>query len=309
MLTIGIPVYNRIKYLPSTIESILSQTYRNFTLNIVDDASDVCVKEVVQKYLADDRVKYVRNKTNIGLSKNFSLISESSNTDYVMVICEDDPLQDNKAFEMMVKFLDSNTELSLVAAARNVIDKNSKLIRFVSNFDHEVVFSGKRIIKRCLVSGKNLIGEPSCVIFRKSRSDRVFDAKFNQLVDLDMWFHLLERGDFGYLAQPLCSLRKHSGQMTEINKNNNVRFIDGLNLIYDYIDKDYIGFSKFDRSFVIYRTFIKLHKSLVNNLITTEEYDRIVKSFNLERMSIKYMPFYKSYKRIFKFKYREYLTI
>ena len=64
-------------------------------------------------------------------------------------------------------------------------------------------------------NGKNLVGEPSADLFRKSDARRGFDPQYRQIVDVEMWFHLLEKGDLAYTREPLCAFRSHSLQQTE----------------------------------------------------------------------------------------------
>jgi hypothetical protein len=71
---------------------------------------------------------------------------------------------------------------------------------------------------QCLAENANLIGEPSLALFRRSQAARGFDEGFRQLLDLEMWFHLLEQGRFAYLAEPLCAFRQHPAQQTEVNR-------------------------------------------------------------------------------------------
>jgi hypothetical protein len=80
----------------------------------------------------------------------------------------------------------------------------------------DVVVSGGEAMNRCFFEG-NLIGEPTAVMFRKAQASRGFSADYNQAVDLEMWFHLLEQGDLAFLAQPLCAIRLHDDQQTVRN--------------------------------------------------------------------------------------------
>ena len=59
-------------------------------------------------------------------------------------------------------------------------------------------------------------------MFRKKDARRGFDPKYRQIVDLEMWFHLLEQGDLAYTREPLCAFRCHPLQQTERNKNNGI---------------------------------------------------------------------------------------
>ena len=76
---------------------------------------------------------------------------------------------------------------------------------------------GLRAIGACVVQESNLIGEPSAVLFRKEAAWPGFNPQLRQLVDLEMWFRLLERGKLVYTREPLCAFRRHELQQTAAN--------------------------------------------------------------------------------------------
>lgn len=65
--------YNRARFLPRTLESVLSQTYRNFELIICDDCSTDETEQVCRNYATrDSRIRYYRNPTNLGMPGNLN---------------------------------------------------------------------------------------------------------------------------------------------------------------------------------------------------------------------------------------------
>ena len=72
-VSIGMPVYNGANYLRSTVESILAQDYEDFELIISDNASTDGTESICRKLAeCDRRIRYFRNETNIGASRNFN---------------------------------------------------------------------------------------------------------------------------------------------------------------------------------------------------------------------------------------------
>src|SRR5690606_30739416 len=67
LVTVVIPTYNRAKFITRAIDSILKQTTPNWKLLIVDDGSKDKTKEVVECYLQDPRIRYVRLNKNKGV--------------------------------------------------------------------------------------------------------------------------------------------------------------------------------------------------------------------------------------------------
>ena len=65
-VSVVIPLYNREKYVRSAVDSILSQTFSDFELLVIDDGSTDGSIAVVQSY-SDPRIRFVRNNTNLGV--------------------------------------------------------------------------------------------------------------------------------------------------------------------------------------------------------------------------------------------------
>lgn len=108
-VAVGLPTYNRPEFLRQAIESILKQTYRDFELLISDNASpNPATREICEDYVAaDPRVKYVRQKTNIGVFNNFQFVYERASAPYFMWASDDD-LWEPEFIERGVQALDSD---------------------------------------------------------------------------------------------------------------------------------------------------------------------------------------------------------
>lgn len=75
LVSIIMPSYNTAAYIGESIESVLAQTYKNWELLIVDDCSKDDTDAVVEKYLHDSRIRYLKNEVNSGaaVSRNYAL--------------------------------------------------------------------------------------------------------------------------------------------------------------------------------------------------------------------------------------------
>ncbi len=84
-ISIGMPVYNGEKYICKALDSILEQTFTDFELIISDNASTDRTREICLQYAARDRrVRYSRNKENIGAARNFNRLVELSSGEFFM---------------------------------------------------------------------------------------------------------------------------------------------------------------------------------------------------------------------------------
>lgn len=78
-LSIGLPVYNGENYLPRTLESIITQDYEDFEVVISDNASSDATREICLDYAkSDERIRYLRQETNVGAAENYNIVYRES---------------------------------------------------------------------------------------------------------------------------------------------------------------------------------------------------------------------------------------
>ncbi|MGP8200420.1 MAG: glycosyltransferase family 2 protein [Limisphaerales bacterium] len=222
-ISVLIPTYNYARFLPEAIESVLAQDFADFELLIVDDCSADNTAAVVQPFCARDaRVRFSVNAANLGLANNWNHCLDQARGEYIKFLFGDDKLCHSQALGKMIALLERHSSATLAAAARVILDEKSKVVDVYQDLA-EGCHNGRKIITACLMeNGKNLVGEPSAVLFRKSDARRGFDARHRQIVDVEMWFHLLEKGDLAYTREPLCAFRCHPLQQTERNTDSGV---------------------------------------------------------------------------------------
>ena len=127
--------------------------------------------------------------------------------------------------------------MSLVVSASQRIDAESRLICIRDCFRTSCVRDGREVIVQCVSENANLIGEPSLALFRRAQAGRGFDEGLKQLLDLELWFHLLEQGRFAYIAEPLCAFREHAAQQSEVNSRTGATAEEDLVLMERYYPK------------------------------------------------------------------------
>lgn len=107
-VSIGMPVYNGEKVISKTLDSLLSQSFRNFELIISDNASSDGTEEICRKYAAQDsRIRYIRQDTNLGSQPNFKYVLEKAVGKYFMWNGADD-LRTPDFIECNLEYLELN---------------------------------------------------------------------------------------------------------------------------------------------------------------------------------------------------------
>lgn len=91
LVSIGLPTFNRAKILRRAVDSLLAQTYRNFELIISDNASSGETQAICLQYAArDPRIRYIRQKENIGAANNNIFVLNQAQGEYFLWAADDD---------------------------------------------------------------------------------------------------------------------------------------------------------------------------------------------------------------------------
>jgi glycosyltransferase involved in cell wall biosynthesis len=299
-VSVCIPTYNYAEYISAAIESVLKQDFKDYELIIQDDCSSDKTREVVQKYLSDERITFEVNKINLGLPGNWNHCLSKAKGEYIKFVFADDILTEPGALGRMVSILDSNPNVSIVASARNFIDSQSHLLQIAAEFKKDFTADGKDIIYHCLCKENNLIGEPTVVMFRKLDGVRGFDPRYGQAVDLEMWFYLLEKGSFAFIHEPLASFRIHPRQKTVENAESLIHIDEFCLLLDEYMPKYYMSVNPIIKYYWKYNTIYQFWKAKKKGLISSKDaYKRIGASFSLPQFLLLY-PVYKIVRPIIK---------
>jgi glycosyltransferase involved in cell wall biosynthesis len=229
LVSVLIPVYNGEKYIAECLDSVLAQDFVDLEILIADDGSTDGSRELIQRYAEKDRrIRWWRNPANLGLAGNFNCCLRAARGKYIKFLLQDDKLLTPIALWKMVSILDNHPTIVLVGSVSHVITASSRLIQVRDYFRQTCLWPGAELLVRCLEEPVNLLGEPSVMMFRREPAARGFDERFQQLVDLEFWFHLLEQGDFAHLAEPLSAFRRHAAQATEANRSSGASTSDEI---------------------------------------------------------------------------------
>lgn len=208
LISIILPVYNGEKYLSQSIESVISQTYENWELIILDDCSYDDTPNICNKYVnRDKRIYYYRNEKNLKLPGNLNKGFSLSNGDFLTWTSDDNVYKEN-ALEKMITVLKDNKNVDLVYASYQDIDENNikKQINYAEMTTERIM--GGNIIGACFMYTRrayNLTGK--------------YDTSLFLVEDLDYWQRMLMHVNAKSIHDILYYYRIHSGSLTS-TKNN-----------------------------------------------------------------------------------------
>jgi glycosyltransferase involved in cell wall biosynthesis len=236
-VSVLIPTFEYGRFLPEAIESILAQDFRDFELIISDDCSRDDSGAVIRRYAERDcRIRYKLHERNLGMVANWNWCLKEARGEYVKFVFGDDSLPSIHALSKMVAMLDGEPRAVLAASARLILDESSKVTEVWDELGASGFQEGAGVIIRCMQQDRNLVGEPSALLFRRIPAERGFDPTFRQVVDQEMWFHLLQSGGVVYTPEPLCAFRRHPAQQTVVNEKEQVASSEVMRIVARYFD-------------------------------------------------------------------------
>lgn len=125
-ISIILPVYNGLQYLDASVTSVLSQSYVNFELLIIDDLSDDGSLEYL-KTLKDERIQIFRNSKNRGLFFNLNFLIEKSNGPLIKLWSQDDIMY-RDCIKSIIAFHENHPQIGFSYSGRDIIDETGEII-------------------------------------------------------------------------------------------------------------------------------------------------------------------------------------
>jgi glycosyltransferase involved in cell wall biosynthesis len=227
LISVCIPAYRCAAHIGTTIDSVLAQTFSDFELVIIDDASPDQTAAIVASY-PDRRIRLLRNDVNLGPQGNWNRCLREARGTYFKLLPQDDTLAPTCLAKQLAPLeADINSEIALVFCARSIINPMGKRVMSRGYPGVAGRVSGREAIRRSIRRGTNLFGEPGSVLLRKALADKIgeFDGSIGYVIDLDYWIRLLLQGDGFYVDEPLVSFRISGGSWSvAIGKGQTVAY-------------------------------------------------------------------------------------
>lgn len=186
-ISVLMSVYNDERYLENSIESILSQTHKNFCFIIIDDASSDSSPEILQKYSKlDARISVYRNEKNEGLAYSLNKGLELINTEFVARMDADDIAIVNR-LEIQLDYLLKHPTVDILGGFALDINGNNEVTK------KRMLPITHQDIKRIIWS--NPIIHPT-VMYKRSKIIEIgsYNSKLKRRQDYELWFRAIKHG-------------------------------------------------------------------------------------------------------------------
>lgn len=187
-VSVIITCYNLAQYLEDAVKSVLNSQpkFKDFEIIVVDDASPDSTPEVVNKLteLAPDKIRYIRNDTNLYLAGSLNVGIEAARGKYIVPLDADNMVGEN-ALKILSDALDKDRDIDIVYGAMEVIEPSGK--KFVSGWPGEFEFNFQMMQRnQC----------PSTSMYRKRVWEQSggYRRRYKTAEDADFWTRAVSLG-------------------------------------------------------------------------------------------------------------------
>ena len=293
--------YNtKIEYLKMQIDSILGQTYKNFTLIISDDCSpNKEVVEVLKKYSnQDNRIELYLQEKNLGYTKNFEFVLTKSTADYIAFSDHDDIWYPNKIEESLKTLKEKDVDLVYCDAKQ--IDENGNILQESYLRYKNMPIINKNYHKDILPFSRHIaIG--CSQFFTKKVKELMLPFTQNTIAHDWHSLYIANRLKGIYcIDKPLFEYRLHGN-----NAFGGRNFKQNVKLWKEKEGKGYKSYLKY-RHHAITETYLAgvlmckdYSNKLQNNKLEKEENDVISYFMNAQNHKIIYLPIHKYFKYLY----------
>jgi len=238
-VSVIVPNYNHAPYLRQRLDSIIKQTFRDFELIVLDDASTDDSREIVQTYACYPMFRFLFNKTRNGSAfKQWQKGLENARGEYIW-FAESDDCSSPHFLNKLLPILENDKSMGLVYCQSYLTDPSGRVlgdaIQWTDDLDslrwkNNFVNNGRLEIKDYL-SKKNTIPNASAVLLRASvlRSIDGLDAGYQLCGDWLLWIKILLQSNVGYVAERLnywrqrsSNARTHLPGVLELNEGSQI---------------------------------------------------------------------------------------
>lgn len=208
LVSIVIPVFNGMPYLPEALTSALGQDYPNLEVVVIDNASSDGTTEYLEG-LTDPRLRVVHRHQTQPAAANWTQAIEAARGSLIKLMCADDLIAPD-AVSQQVSTLQAHPWSGLMANRRAVMNGAGQVIKRQHGLDGlrgEV--DGIEAIRSCLRSGTNLLGEPACLLFRANviKSAMPWEDRWPYMTDMATYAKALLSTSVVCDPRPLATFR------------------------------------------------------------------------------------------------------
>lgn len=247
LVSVIIPNFNHAQYLNRRIKSVLSQTYSNFEVILLDDFSNDNSGAIIESYRSDQRFSHIiYNEVNSGntflqWSKGISL----SKGEYVW-IAESDDWCEPSFLENIIFGMLQNKNCVVGYCQSYYVKGENEIIWQSSHTSLSEFIGGTEFISKYMMSN-TAIYNASMAVWKKDTFEKISDGflQFKLCGDWLFWIELCRYGDVFISGKLLNYFRKHDGSASESGIKSGENLVQELEMFSFLFKKKLIGYGDY----------------------------------------------------------------
>jgi glycosyltransferase involved in cell wall biosynthesis len=200
--------YNYGRFLERCIESILAQTFGDFELILIDNASEDDSVDVMRRYAQlDRRIDVIAHERNQGMHASLCEGVDRSRGRYRVQIDADDWILTTDAFAAQVRILDDHPEVAFVYSSLTQIDSDGNIFYVSRPYHGDAIVPGEVAVEQILQFNLNDTG--TMIRLDAYRRTAGYPERSPHISDTQMASRLCAVGDVAYIDRPLYAFHQH----------------------------------------------------------------------------------------------------
>lgn len=232
-------VYNGSDYLREAIDSVLCQTYDDFELIIVDDASTDNSLEIIKSY-KDERIVIICNENNMKLPRSLNKGISKAKGEYIVRMDADDICLPDR-FAKQVDFMEKNLDIAASSGNYIIIDADGNVKKKLLWTIKSHRLTGELLNRYAKIPSP--LVHPAAII-RKSVFDEgiLYNPQYSSAQDYDLWLKINSKYKLGNISDVILKYRVHDKSISSVKREAQLN--NAYKIFSSYTDRK-ISFSEF----------------------------------------------------------------
>jgi glycosyltransferase involved in cell wall biosynthesis len=224
--SIVIPTYNREKFIVNTLESVFSQTYKNYEVIVVDNCSTDNTEQVLQPFIKANKIRFIKHERNYERARSRNTGMENAKGDFLTFLDSDDFMYPNCLADA-ADFVEKNPNIKCFQNLYELVNERKEVI-----YTYELPPIENRI--QAIANGNFM----SCIgdfihreIYTKYRFDTFRDL--TGVEDWEFWLQVVADYEVGRINKVNCGVLQHGERSVQLQN------IESLERGYQHLIKKY----------------------------------------------------------------------
>ena len=268
-VSVIITSYNYEQYIKEAIESVLAQTFQDFEIIIIDDASSDSSLKIIEQYVdKDNRIKVIKNSVNKGLAKSLKIACQAARGEYIAILESDDSWTKSYLERKLAIFKEHentgfiyNTVKLSGYYSRKTEEKFNKII----NWSNEQEYPKDMFYD---FGYQNRILTLSSMMFRRYLLEKIdFNTPVDKLTDWYLYIQLAKFSKGYFLPKKITVWRLHKDSYIHIKKDKPFKFAN-LSAYMKFLKKDIFNYKL--AAYIIFSMLIMFFKKITNECFSKD---------------------------------------